>query len=159
MTFNCYQPIHHYLPHRAPMIFLDRIISSDENQTICEVKVTSDGVLSPFLTDETTLPSWYFVEIMAQTIGVWNGLRLEKASSEPKIALLLGVRRFKSSITEALLDDTITVEANMALFDETISSFQCSLLINGKSVASASIVAYEATSKQLTIFKEKGGSL
>lgn len=159
MTHNQYETIDSYLPHKAPMILLDRVISSHASQTICEVEVNTDGVLAPFLTDKKALPSWYFIELMAQTVGVWNGLRLKQHQTIPKIALLLGVRRFESAITEASLNDMITIEANMVLFDETLSSFQCSLYINGQAISSGNIVAYEATTEQLEIFKNKGSSL
>ena len=136
-----------------------KVIHSTENSTTCEVIVNNEGVLAPFLTEQQTLPAWYFVEIMAQTVGVWNGLRLEKIQSTPKIALLLGVRRFHSEISEAKVSDRIISQADMVLFDENLSSFQCSLFIDDTKIATSSIVAYEATQQQLELFKEKGSSL
>lgn len=149
-----FQSIDAYLPHKAPMILLDKVLSATENSAVCEVLVNQDGPLTPFLTEKNTLPSWFFIEIMAQTVGVWNGLRLQKNDSEPKIALLLGIRKFHSTIIEAQLNDTITVEAQMMLFDETLSSFTCHLKINNNLIASGNIVAYEATPQQLEKFKQ-----
>ncbi|MBS7836213.1 3-hydroxy-fatty acyl-ACP dehydratase [Wohlfahrtiimonas chitiniclastica] len=139
-----YQAIEHYLPHKAPMILLDHVVDCANDFTRCEVTVTDDGVLAPFLTTEG-LPAWFFVEIMAQTVGVWNGLRLEKAERSPAIALLLGIRNFITSVDYAARNDHLIVRADMVLFDEVLSNFKCELALNGSVVASANIVAYEAS--------------
>lgn len=153
MSNHRFKPIDAYLPHKAPMILLDRTISADNSTTYCEVTVSQSGVLAPFLTRDDTLPSWFFVEIMAQTVGVWNGLRLDEQQKSPNIALLLGVRRFTSALPHANLHDVLTIKAELVLFDENLSSFKCSLKVNGVNTAEGSIVAYEASQEQLNTFK------
>jgi predicted hotdog family 3-hydroxylacyl-ACP dehydratase len=79
-----------YLPHRAPMILLDRIISLSEEEVMTEVTIRED---SPFF-DGQGVGAWVGMEYMAQTIGVLGG-HLSTAQGEAiKIGFLLGTRRY-----------------------------------------------------------------
>lgn len=144
-----YQSLENYLPHKAPMILLDKVLEVTGEYSICEVKVNHDSVLAPFLTSEGNLPSWYFVELMAQTIGVWNGVRLNNVEKLPNIALLLGVRGFSANIDMAKLHDILHIKADLTLFDETICSFRCSIMRGQEIVAQANLVVYEAAEQNI----------
>lgn len=144
-----YQTLDKYLPHKSPMILLDKVIEVTEQYSICEVVVNHNGVLAPFLTENGNLPSWYFVELMAQTIGIWNGIRLNSVKKLPNIALLLGVRGFTTSINEATLNDVLHVKADLTLFDDTICSFRCCVMREQTVIAQASLVVYEAADQNI----------
>lgn len=139
-----YQTLDQYLPHKAPMILLDQVAEVTEQYSICESIVGESGVLAPFLTADGNLPSWYFVELMAQTIGVWNGVRLNDADQLPNIALLLGIRGFSSTVDEAKNGDILKIKADLTLFDETICSFRCYVIHEENVIAQANLVVYEA---------------
>ena len=91
------KPAAQYLPHHSPMILIDKIVSIHESQIICSVVVSNNGILTPFLNEHDKLPSYYFIEMMAQTIGIWNGVYTSHPEDKPKIAFLLGSRLFERS--------------------------------------------------------------
>ena len=62
-----------YLPHDAPMLLLEEVVSVREDTAVCCVTVASGGVLAPFLDPQGNLPGWFALELMAQTVGVWSG--------------------------------------------------------------------------------------
>ncbi len=144
-----YLNLEKYLPHKSPMILLDKAVEVTDEYAICKVDVTRESVLAPFLTEQGSLPSWYFVELMAQTIGVWNGVRLYDARTVPNIALLLGVRGFSSEIDEANLNDTLYVRSDLTLFDDNICSFSCTVMKENIIVSKANLVVYEAADKNI----------
>lgn len=144
-----YETLDKYLPHKSPMILLDRVMEVTEEYSICEAIVDHHGVLAPFLTEVGNLPSWYFVELMAQTIGVWNGVRLHHVKQQPNIALLLGVRGFNTYVDEAKLNDVLHVKADLTLFDDTICSFRCCVMRNQEVIAQANLVVYEAADQNI----------
>lgn len=144
-----YETLDKYLPHTSPMILLDRVMEVTEEYSICEAIVDHHGVLAPFLTEAGNLSSWYFVELMAQTIGVWNGVRLHHVKKQPNIALLLGVRGFSTSVDEAKLNDVLHVKADLTLFDDTICSFRCCVMRNQEVIAQANLVVYEAADQNI----------
>lgn len=144
-----YQTLDKYLPHKSPMILLDKVIEVTEQYSICEAVVNHEGVLAPFLTENGNLSSWYFVELMAQTIGVWNGVRLNSAEKLPNIALLLGIRGFTTSVSEAKLHDVLHVKADLTLFDDTICSFRCCIMREQIVIAQANLVVYEAADQNI----------
>lgn len=144
-----YQTLDKYLPHKSPMILLDKVVEVTDQYAICESMINHQGVLSPFLTESGDLPSWYFIELMAQTIGVWNGVRLNSIKKLPNIALLLGIRGFTTSVNEANFNDVLHIKADLTLFDDTICSFRCCVMKDQEMIAQANLVVYEAADQNI----------
>lgn len=46
-----------YLPHDTPMVLLENVVSVTEETAICDVVVSPDGVLAPFLNARGALPA------------------------------------------------------------------------------------------------------
>lgn len=131
------------------MILLDRVIESTDQYTICSVDIKREGVLAPFITEEGTMPSWCFIELMAQTIGVWNGVRLDGVAKRPNIALLLGIRGFSSSIDSITIGKTLFIKCDLVLFDETICNFKCEIVLDNQKIATGSLVVLEPTEQMI----------
>ncbi len=84
-------PVGDYLPHRAPMLLLDRVIQVSDERVVCEVTINHQGVLAPFLNAQGELPAWFGVEIMAQTVGVWSGFHArQRGDRNIRPGMLLG---------------------------------------------------------------------
>ncbi|VDZ83865.1 Uncharacterised protein [Kluyvera intermedia] len=66
---SCYLTPGDYLPHDAPMLLLEEVISVTDDTATCRVTVSPDGVLAPFLDAQGNLPAWFALELMAQTVG------------------------------------------------------------------------------------------
>lgn len=146
-----YKTIAEYLPHAAPMIFLDRVELIEKDHIICCVEISDSGVLSPFLNENKQLPSYYFIEMMAQTIGVWNGYHADKEKEVPKIAFLLGSRSFETEITFVPHGKSLKILANLILQDDNIANFKASIMIDNHIVASAKLNVYQPTEAQIEV--------
>ena len=45
-----------YLPHDAPMLLLEEVVSVSDDSAVCRVTVSPSGVLAPFLDPDGNLP-------------------------------------------------------------------------------------------------------
>ena len=138
-----YKSASDYLPHRTPMIMINKVHLVDDKQCICSVEVSKNGILSPFLTNDDQLPNFYAIELMAQTIGVWNGYHDSKKSHSPQLGMLLGGRAIKTTVPAFALNSELMITANLVLFDSKLANFDCDICINQQCVASGKLNVYE----------------
>ncbi|MDR2207510.1 MAG: hypothetical protein LBE22_00825 [Azoarcus sp.] len=103
-----YLPIADYLPHRPPMLLLDRVVDVTESHVVCEVAIQVD---SPFCSG-AAVPGWVGVEYMAQTIGVLVGWRARKEQQPVKIGFLVGTRHYRSHVPQFRVGDVLRVTAD-----------------------------------------------
>ncbi|WP_397390614.1 hypothetical protein [Polynucleobacter sp.] len=92
------------LPHDAPMVLIDRLISYEENKIVVEVTIKDEyPFCGPFI------GPWVAIEFMAQAAGVHAELTKPNPDEEVKIGFLLGTRRFTSNVSEFIPGSTVTV--------------------------------------------------
>ncbi|WP_279084871.1 3-hydroxy-fatty acyl-ACP dehydratase [Gilliamella apis] len=144
-----YQSVNSYLPHKTPMIMIDKVHLVNNKQSICSVKVTKDGILSPFLNRDNQLPNFFAIELMAQTIGVWNGYHDTKKNHSPQLGMLLGGRAIKTTLPAFTLNSELIITANLVLFDAKLANFDCNITINQQCVASGKLNVYEPDQSEL----------
>ncbi|MBV6821251.1 hotdog family protein [Rahnella sp. PD12R] len=113
-----------YLPHDTPMVLLENVVSVTEETAICNVVVSPDGVLAPFLNARGALPAWYALELIAQTIGVWSGWHGAQSGQSPQVGMLLGGRAIKCSVSEFVAGSELLISVSMVLRDEKLASFE-----------------------------------
>ncbi|MDR2016896.1 MAG: hypothetical protein LBP90_04765 [Burkholderiales bacterium] len=119
-----YLPIADYLPHRPPMLLLDRVVEADESHIVCEVDLRVD---SPFC-DGAAVPGWVGVEYMAQTIGVLAGWRALAKQLPIKIGFLVGTRHYRSYVSQFQMGDVLRVTAVAELLpDDGLVAMRCTL--------------------------------
>lgn len=82
--------VSHYLPHRAPMILVDRLLGIEAGVAIGEVLVRPDN---PFVTAKGELLLGGAVEHMAQTAGLSQAYSSEQTAG-PRDASLTGEGQF-----------------------------------------------------------------
>ncbi len=129
------------LPHDAPMLLLDTAIEADE--TTVKTKVTiHEGSL---FCQGNAVGAWVGLEYMAQTIGVHAGF-LAKIHNEPiRIGYLLGTRHYSCSVPDFKVGTTLDIlaEREYLMPEEGLGSYHCSILIDGKEIASAVCTVYQ----------------
>ncbi|MDF7670610.1 hypothetical protein PT276_05285 [Orbaceae bacterium ESL0721] len=160
---NNYQSIDQYLPHTAPMILLDHLVFIDEKQCICKVTITPSGRLSPFLNSNNELPSWFAMELMAQTIGVWNGYHGQIRQHKPKLGMLLGCRGFKSKLANFPIYSSLEIDANLNFHDNKLANFDCHINLtnenhNQENVCHAKLNVYEPDENELALLFSRSKS-
>ena len=112
------------LPHRPPMVYLDRVVSHDASRTVCRVEITESA---PFLDENGLVPSWVGLEYMAQCVAAHAGLVAHACGEPVRLGLLIGARRV-SFHTDALTPGhTILVTAVHTWGDHSLGSFACTM--------------------------------
>jgi len=136
-----YRPILDYLPHRPPMILIDRIIEAAETHIVCEVALQID---SPFC-DGAAVPGWVGIEYMAQTIGVLTGWRSLEKQLPVKIGFLVGTRHYQSHVPQFRVGDVLRVTADEeATAENGLSIMRCTIHdLVGTLLSEATLMAFQ----------------
>lgn len=134
-------PIENYVPHRGPMLLLDRLQSADADGAVAEVTVPHDGL---FLHD-AGMPSWVGIEYMAQTVAAWAGWRALQKGQAVQLGFLLGSRKYEAAQAffepGAILQVSVRCEMRGS---SGLGMFECSIHgAQGAELASARISVFE----------------
>ena len=148
-----------YLPHDAPMLLLETVENVTDEQAVCRVAVSRSGVLAPFLDASGSLPGWYALELMAQTVGVWSGWhRHQRGEAQISLGMVLGARELKCAAGEFPADNLLEITVSLLMQDERFGSFECEIVANGEKLASGRVNTFQPTSEELTTLFQQGAS-
>src|SRR5690606_7164669 len=128
--------IERLVPHRSPMLLVDRFLTEEGNLTRAEHTIDEDHA---FLIPGKGVPAYIGFEIMAQAICATDGVRRWRAGKPPELGFLLGCRRFTAARDWLQVGETLTVEARCLLEGET-ASYDCRLLDSGGTEVSTATV-------------------
>jgi predicted hotdog family 3-hydroxylacyl-ACP dehydratase len=133
------------LPHRGESLWLNEIVSLDEELACVFSKRTDD--LWP--STEQGLPWWAAVELMAQAAAVWAGGHNIKLGREQRLGFLLGSRKVECSADYFPSGHKLKVEARPLLIeDDGVSVFECRVE-GGGVIALANIKAVQPADPRL----------
>jgi predicted hotdog family 3-hydroxylacyl-ACP dehydratase len=136
-----YRPIADYLPHRPPMLLLDRVIEAAEPRIICETALQVD---SPYC-DGAAVPGWVGIEYMAQAIGTLIGWRALERQLPVKVGFLVGTRRYQSHVPQFRVGDVLRVAADEEFAgDDGLAIMRCTIHDAGNTLlAEASLLVFQ----------------
>ncbi len=143
MTQGAYPPMEQLLPHRFPMILIDRLVETDGQETICEVTITAQSMFR----EAAGVPAFVGIEYMAQTIAAHGGYQSYLASEPISIGLLLGTRRLEMHCPFFQLGQTLRIRAAHIWGAHELMRFDCAITTN----TSASLLQQA----EINVFKPK----
>jgi len=133
-------PITELVPHRGAMLLIDRLLEDDADMVRVEATI-KPGEL--FLAPEG-LPAWVGVELMAQTVASWAGLRALEAKRPVQLGFLLGTRRYECSRPFFPVGSRVQIEARQEMVGENgLAVFACKLFLEQELVATAQLNAFQ----------------
>ena len=134
------------LPHDAPMVLIDHLISYEENKIEVEV-IIKDSY--PFC--DSFIGPWIALEFMAQAAGVHAELTKPDKKEDVKIGFLLGTRQFTSNISELIPGSKIRISVTREFTsDEGVSAATGVVLdISGNILCEASLTLFQAKNNGL----------
>lgn len=133
-------PITELVPHRGPMLLVDRLLDDDAESARAEATV-KPGQL--FLT-EAGLPAWVGIELMAQTVAAWAGARALLAGDPVRLGFLLGSRRYEATRPCFPVGARLEIEARQELVAENgLAVFACRILEAAEVVATAHLNVFQ----------------
>ena len=129
------------VPHRAPMLLLDGVQEVTEEKCLARVRVDPSAW---YAGPDGSMPGWFGIELMAQTIAAYSGARKREAGQAPKLGFLLGTRSLECSLPSFPPGALLDVEAQICYLDESgLSAFQCEIRHLGQTVSKATLKTYE----------------
>lgn len=132
-------PLDALLPHRAPMILLDRARSASATAAECEVTVREGAMF----VEAGRVSSVVFLEYMAQAAAVVAGARARMAGEAVRVGYLLGAREMTLLVDEARVGDVLTVRATLDYDDGAMAAYLTEVRgANDRLLASAQLNVY-----------------
>lgn len=146
-----------YLPHDAPMLLLEEVVTVTEETALCRVAVTPDGVLGPYLDPQGNLPGWFALELMAQTVGVWSGWhRQQKGLEAMALGMVLGARELVCAAGALPGGKTLSVAISRLMQDERFGSFECTIHVGAEPLALGRVNTFQPTAEELHSLFQQG---
>ncbi|MFT3806171.1 hypothetical protein [Arenimonas sp.] len=128
------------VPHAGAMLFLDQLISQDEDSVVAEAGVDEEHL---FATPEG-VPGWVGIEFMAQAIAAWAGCRARARGEPVRIGFLLGTRRYECRLQHFAFGSRLRIEVRREIFgDNGLGMFACRLFHAGEEIACANLSVFE----------------
>ena len=124
------------LPHRPPMVYLDRVVSFDEGEIVCAATVGAEPCLLPQNADGS-IPTWLGLEYMAQTAAAYAGMCALRDKLPVRRGVLLGTRKLELFVPSLTAGRKLLVSALPQSEDEDMRIFECSI----KDAASGELLA------------------
>lgn len=146
-----------YLPHDAPMILLEEVITVTGDCAHCRVTVDKQGVLAPFIDADGNLPGWYALELMAQSIGVWSGWhRQQRGDENSALGMVLGARELTCVAGEFPANTVLDIHVKLLMQDERFGSFDCTIQAHATTLATGRVNTFQPTKEELTSLFTQG---
>jgi predicted hotdog family 3-hydroxylacyl-ACP dehydratase len=126
MTKTQFPNIADLVPHRPPMLLLDRVVAADHESLCAEVDVLSGSMFF----DQTTgqVGAWVGIEYMAQAIAALEGFRSLQRGESVKIGFLLGARKYETRCAGFAAGATLRVTVRETLMHEDgLAAFECKI--------------------------------
>ena len=100
--------IEELIPHRGPVVLLDRILRHDSTSTDAQVSVADQRWLKR---DDGSVASWLAVEYMAQCVAAHEGLIALEEGRPPPSGFLVGVTGLRLEAFEFASDARLRVSS------------------------------------------------
>lgn len=121
--------IEQLLPHRPPMLLLDRLLSADELNAVAEIRITPASTFFISSDGVEGVPAWVGIEYMAQTIAALAGWRALRKGLPVPTGYLLGTRHYACTLAHFRSGQTLTIEVSEQMFDDNgLGAYNCRIL-------------------------------
>lgn len=128
------------LPHRAPMLMIDRVLEIGENYIRAEKLVSSaEPAFAGHFPGRPIFPGVLIIEAMAQAAGIWASV--SSPALRDRLSVLAGVdeARFRRQVVPG---DVLVLEARALAARSKLSKFEAKATVGGEPVAEAILLAY-----------------
>lgn len=148
-----------YLPHDAPMLLLEEVVSVADETATCHVMVSANSVLAPFLDPDGNLPGWFALELMAQTIGVWSGWhRQQQGQASITLGMVLGARELVCATGVLPAGKKLSIHVKLLMQDARFGSFECAIQADNETLATGRVNTFQPTSEEINTLFQQGAS-
>ena len=116
------------IPHRPPMLLINRIASLAKTRSSAIVNIDHE---SPFYEAGLGVPSWIGLEYMGQTAALIAGFQLREGICQPHLGFIMASRAYKASLDYFTQGAQLLVSCEeVAVVGDTLATFKCSIVDN-----------------------------
>jgi predicted hotdog family 3-hydroxylacyl-ACP dehydratase len=149
------RPVTDLVPHRDGMLLIDELIDDSFEVVKAGVTVRADHLFM----QPQGLPAWVGVELMAQTVAAWAGLRRLERGEQIQLGFLLGTRKYECDVPFFPVGARLVMSVRQELVSEQgLAVFVCSIELlpaggsawnePGRVIARASVNAFQPPNVQ-----------
>lgn len=131
-------PVVELIPHRPPMLLLDRVLSFEGGQVVCGARPTHACIFAR----QGAIPGVALLEYMAQASAACLALERPHGAGARARGLLVSARHFSLECTEVACDTELVVVALLTAAAGPAASFACRVDSAGAKLASAELTVY-----------------
>jgi predicted hotdog family 3-hydroxylacyl-ACP dehydratase len=145
-------PAEQLVPHRGPMLLLERIIDAGADGASASATVRIGDL---FYRPEGT-GAWTGIEYMAQTIAAWAGWHARQRNQAPKVGFLLGTRRYLCHRSFFKEGETLHIDVEREIdAGNGLGRFDCSIRIDGLEIARGQLAVFEPLDAKAFLMDQK----
>jgi len=112
------------LPHAGNMILLDDLVACDDDTVQAQV-IVKPGLLSD---ENGNLPAFVGLELMAQAVAAWAGVRAKRAGMPVELGFLIGTRKYVCNVPVFPNGAELQIHGRCSLEDDSgLGVFECTL--------------------------------
>ena len=130
-----------YLPHRYPLLLVDRVISYEEGKNITAIKnvTVNEEFFNGHFPHKPVMPGVLMIEAMAQTAALLSFKTMNLKPDENSVVYFVGIdnARFKRPVIPG---DVLEIEVHFERQLRGISKFNCVARVADEVVAEATIL-------------------
>lgn len=130
-----------YLPHRYPMLLIDRVVEFQHGQSLVAIKNVSynESYFQGHFPNRPVMPAVIILEAMAQATGILVLRSMEKLPSERSVYYFVGIddARFRRPVEPG---DQLRIEVNLLRATRGIWKLRSEALVDGELVASGDLM-------------------
>lgn len=128
------------LPHSGPMVLLDAMTSWARGEAECRLRVREHG---SFVVDGR-VESVVMLEYMAQAVAACLGYEALLGGGAVRVGMVIGCKRFDTQVDALRSGDELVVQVRSIQGNDTLSHFDCRVLREAATVATAVLTLYHA---------------
>ena len=130
-----------YLPHRYPMLLIDRVVEFQHGQSLVAIKNVSynEPYFQGHFPNRPVMPAVIILEAMAQATGILVLRSMDKLPSEKSIYYFVGIddARFRRPVEPG---DQLRIEVNLLRSSRGIWKLRSDATVDGELVASGDLM-------------------
>lgn len=116
------------LPHRPPMLLLDKVLAVDSQNASASLTIQPED---PFYLPGLGVPAPIAIEYMGQTAALIAGHQKKTGMLEPHLGFLLGSRKFEQHIEYFTAGQELVVQVDEGtIVDQSLANFNCRVFDN-----------------------------
>ncbi|MCC4833459.1 hotdog family protein [Shewanella sp. 10N.7] len=139
-----------FVPHRAPMILIDRVIQHQQDSLITEVVITPQSAY--FNHAINGVPNYVGIEYMAQSIAALAGVEAHLRDDKIRVGFLLGTRKLVMHQPQFTLGEKYRISVTRLYQEDSgLAVFDCQILAGDTVIASANVNVFQPQDTQAYI--------